>query len=155
MIIHSFDRFGEIADFDPVTGTLTPGISNADDLGEIHSPVVGHYAFLAGNLVVLYRMLGVLTLRIGQTVVALDDAVSVLYRRSEGMCEITASTAISASTRSDDAPPVHIEYPAPHTIVSLEDDPTPFVEAEDFDFGLFVSNVFNNPKRRSAIYRTK
>jgi hypothetical protein len=41
----------------------------------------------------------------------------------------------------------------PEPIVAPEDDPTPFAEAEDFDFGLFIANVANDAERRSAIYR--
>jgi hypothetical protein len=31
-------------------------------------------------------------------------------------------------------------------------DPTPFVSAEDFDFGLFIANVIGDPGRRDRIY---
>jgi hypothetical protein len=43
-------------------------------------------------------------------------------------------------------------YVAPVLDPPLHEDPTPFVEDEDFDFGLFVHNVTNSARRR-AIYR--
>jgi hypothetical protein len=32
----------------------------------------------------------------------------------------------------------------------IKGDPTPFIEDEDFDFGLFVSNISKNPKRKDV-----
>jgi hypothetical protein len=45
-----------------------------------------------------------------------------------------------------------LEYKLQEPIVALEDDPTPFAEPEDFDFGLVVANVANDEGRRSRIY---
>jgi hypothetical protein len=36
---------------------------------------------------------------------------------------------------------------------SLAGDPTPFVEPEHFDFGLFVANVANDPARLERMYQ--
>jgi hypothetical protein len=44
------------------------------------------------------------------------------------------------------------EYNAPKLDIPLENDPTPFVEEEDFDFLLFVNNVLKDKARRERIY---
>ena len=46
-----------------------------------------------------------------------------------------------------------LEYALPEPIVPPENDPTPFADAEDFDFGLFLANVASDPGRRDRIYR--
>ena len=37
--------------------------------------------------------------------------------------------------------------------LNIDNDPTAFAEAEDFDFLLFVHNVQSSPERRELIYR--
>ena len=50
-----------------------------------------------------------------------------------------------------DAALVTIRYKPSVVGPSLESDPTPFVEREQFDFGLFIHNVLNDPKRRRLL----
>lgn len=38
-----------------------------------------------------------------------------------------------------------------NTIPTFENDPTPFIEDEHFDFGLFMSNLSKDPARRARI----
>jgi hypothetical protein len=46
-----------------------------------------------------------------------------------------------------------IEYETKYTPTSfpIEGDLTPFIDEEDFDFGLFVSNISKNPKRKEVL----
>lgn len=48
---------------------------------------------------------------------------------------------------------LELEYRKPVIDPPLEHDPTPFVEEEHFDFGLFVRNVVSDRTRRERIYR--
>ncbi len=144
MIVSSFDRYSEVRHFDPATGALS-----AAEILPAGTPAAtqGHYSRLDDTLVVLYRDGGEVFLRIGSTLIRVDDSTSVTCRHVEGrqMLEVTDSTTGDDVTR--------LEYTLPSPIVSPEDDPTPFAEPEDFDFGLFISNVANDPGRRSRIYR--
>jgi hypothetical protein len=36
----------------------------------------------------------------------------------------------------------------------LDQDPTPRVEEEHFDFGLLVANVYSDPSRQDGLYRS-
>lgn len=45
-----------------------------------------------------------------------------------------------------------LSYPAPEDAVDDAFDPTPFVEKEDFDLGLFVAQVVADPRRKDTIY---
>jgi len=44
-------------------------------------------------------------------------------------------------------------YKRPDLNPPLELDPTPFVEEEQFDFGVFVQSIVNDPARGNRIYR--
>jgi hypothetical protein len=44
-------------------------------------------------------------------------------------------------------------YPLSPDIRSIANDPTPMVEAEDFDLLLFVRNLLRDPERAGRIYR--
>jgi hypothetical protein len=140
MIVHSFDHFGEVRRLAPATGDLTP----ADPSG---TGVHGHYGLLGDTVVVLYRDGEDLLLRIGGTLVPVDDSVSIGYDRvgNRRLLEVTDNATGAVAAR--------LAYTLPEPIVAPEDDPTPFAEAEDFDFGLFIANVANDAERRSAIYR--
>lgn len=46
-----------------------------------------------------------------------------------------------------------LRYPIPPEWAGLGSDLTPFVELEDFDFGLFVANVANDRARAERLYR--
>ena len=143
MIVHSFDTFGEVRRLDPATGALTP--TEASDRRSSDT-VHGHYGLLGDTLVLLYRSGPSLLLHIGGTVVAVDGSTSIGHERvgDRGVLEVaeTATGAVAA----------HLDYALPEPVVAPEDDPTPFAEAEDFDFGLFIANVANDARRRTSIY---
>ncbi len=46
-----------------------------------------------------------------------------------------------------------IKYTLTPYVLNIEDDPTAFAEAEDFDFFLFIHSVMSSPPRREQIYR--
>ncbi|HEY5834424.1 hypothetical protein [Streptomyces sp.] len=144
MIVHSFDREGETALFDPETGRLSavaPG--TRPDPG---APVLGHFGALAGRLVVLCRAGKTLRLRVGDTDVPVGPGFLVRHRRTGDVCEL--SVVDEATNRSV----VDVRYPAPADLAGGEFDPTPFADDEDFDLGLFVANVAGDPDRRNIIY---
>lgn len=41
------------------------------------------------------------------------------------------------------------------SIIPMENDPTPFIEAEDFDIRIFINNVLNEKNRRNRIFINK
>ena len=144
MIIHSFDRAGEIHRFDPSTGAVTP-VAETDT--DVRVPTCGHYGLLEGTLVVLYRSGESLLLRIDGMTTPVDDAHRVSHQQ-EGNRRL-----LRVTDRRTGDPVATLTYALPEPIVSLSDDPTPFTEAEDFDFGLFVANVASDSGRRDRVYR--
>lgn len=142
MLVQSHTVFNEVAEFDPETGALEVFPRSIDERVEIR----GHYAILSGVLVVLYRTGDGLNLRIGSTVLVGGELLSVTHARKVTDCRLSV-------TRSG-VPPLEINYTVSLLDPPLALDPTPFVEDEDFDFGLFISNVLQSPTRRQQIYRS-
>lgn len=140
MRVHSHDRYLDVGEFDPLTGELVESVR--DPAGYADGPS-GHYARLAGTLVVLYRDRDDLWLRIGNTAQSLDQ------ERASVVCERTGS-ASRLSLSVDGRELATVEYPAGEG--GGPDDPTPFAEPKDFDFGLFVKNVLHDERRRRGIY---
>jgi hypothetical protein len=143
MIIDSFDRYGEVRDFDVVTGVLGPATTSGVNTRATH----GHYCRLGDTSLVFYRSGETLLLRIGETVVPVDNNSSITYNRVKDrrVLEVTVKATSAIAAR--------VEYALPKPVVAPEVDPTPFAEPEDFDFGLFISNVASDPQRWSRIYR--
>ncbi|MFJ4188896.1 hypothetical protein [Kitasatospora sp. NPDC089509] len=136
MLIADFDRYGRCADFDPATGRLGPGRAVAP--GE---STHGHYGRLGRTPVVFYRGADGLRLRAGEHDVLLDAATPVRHRIAEPECVLTVGQGIE------------LRYPVPPEWYGLADDPTPFVEPDHFDLGLFVANVLAHPDRGARLYR--
>lgn len=144
MIVQAFDRVDQTARFDPESGRLE--VLPAGGPGDGAGSPQGHFGFLGGTSVVLYRSGDALRLRVGDKDVVADEGIAVTHTRSGGSC------ALTVLDRATERPLATISYAAPDDSVGEEFDPTPFVDAEDFDLGLFLANVTGDPDRRKAIY---
>jgi len=136
MLVQDFERYDVVAEFDPTTGRVEPvprppGLPwNATD---------GWFATIEGICVVFYRLEGQLWLLAGNHRFNLDGKASVAWRRD-------GSTAVF--TVADEAGQVTLRYrPGPSSGPPLSEDPTPFVEEEDWDLGLFVTNILVDEER--------
>lgn len=142
MRIDSHDRFENVSDFDPPTGSLQER-NRALEGGSSPALVEGHYARLSGVLAVLYRLDACLWLRIGEVARNLDEVGVVV-----GWWHVQGDSTLELMERGAVVAEVHYR-PCPG---GGSEDPTPFAESEDWDFGLFVKNVLGNEGRRSRIY---
>jgi hypothetical protein len=145
MLVQSFDDFGEVGDFDPATGRLATHRKTAADTS--NRPLGGHFAVLGGTLAILYRTTphdDALHLRIGERDYLLA-ATGIDWKKDadQRLLRVVATAHEPLLVRYL----VVIDPP-------LHQDPTPFVEEEDFDFGLFLANVRSNPSRQDRLYRS-
>jgi hypothetical protein len=102
---------------------------------------------LAGKTIVFFRQGDALHLRVDQSVIELNGDISVQY------CRVGETHTLQVVSRRDGSALLRLDYTLPLNVVPVGEDPTPFVEDEDFDFGLFIANVVNNPERSAIIYR--
>jgi len=140
MLLHAHASFHRIAIFNPDTGDVEQ--RNRADAGEwLKEPLAGHYGKLAGTMVILYRLDDTLRLRIGADDFPLCCASRVEWRSAGG---------VSVLEVERDGDTTSLSYPEVSLIAG---DPTPFVELEHFDFGLFIANVAADEDRTRRIYR--
>lgn len=144
MLVQSHDKHSEVAEFDPESGRLRR--VEHDDAGTLlDQPLRGHFADLEGVEAILYRCGEQLSLRVaGKEAPATAETVRWAPDGSHAVLSIVEAGHVVASARY---------HRGPSTGPSLADDPTPFVEAEDWDFGLFVRNVIGDAERARSIYR--
>ena len=107
-------------------------------------PLVGSYSSVAGERVLFYRWQGVLRLRFGNAAPLSLQGVEADWSACSGL--------VSFKLKSGDRTILAHSYSGSKELTSLPEDPTPFVEAEDFDFLLFVRNVLSDRARASRIY---
>jgi hypothetical protein len=138
MLVQYHDRFDVVGEFSPSSGHLRvqprpPGLSP--------SGTEGWFSILAGVAVVFYRQANHLWLRIGERVFDLDGGASVDWRR-EG--------DVAVFRVEDSSGEVAVTYQAGP---NLDPDPTPFIEDEDWDLGLYIANVLFDEERSELIRR--
>jgi hypothetical protein len=142
ILLQSQDKFDDLAVLEPDTGQLTwYSKEQTPDLAS--HPIAGHIAYLNGHMLALYRDTGVLHFRI-------DDNDFALTRQTR--IELARGDVNILKVVRDDVMLLEWTYKPPIIEPPLDMDPTPFVEEEDFDFGLFVYNVTKDAGRRNRIY---
>jgi hypothetical protein len=142
MYVQSGEAFNQGAEYDHESRCLLEKDGLALNHRLLGRPPDGHYAYLGGVLVVLYRHGGGLWLRLGEQVRDMESGQSearwVKVGKGARLVLLDKAAEVAA-----------VEYePEPE----IEDDPTPFREAEDGDFGLFVANVLSDDLRRKRMY---
>ena len=80
--------------------------------------------------------------------IILTDSIKIIYdqKNSQGNISLRIIDKIGNQVITE------LKYTKPKIIPPLEVDPTPFVEEEDYDYGLFLSNVVDDPDRKNRIY---
>lgn len=159
MKIISHESAWESREFDPVSGELSidtnPGSAEPADFAAVQ----GTFAYLGDHLVVFFRKGDALGIAVDRIVYTVDDSILITWRivrESEydsgsnllrrGESELTISQTESVL--------IQLRYPSgPAEGPPLWEDPTPFISDEDWDLGLFISNVLSNEDRRRSIYR--
>jgi hypothetical protein len=147
MRVSSCDTYAEVGEFDPATGCLTT--FDRDSAPNAGQPLRGLYQSLGGTPTVLYRDAGQLWLRVGDLVLPADAALRLRWRlvdatetdldrhvAEDGAAELTITTP--------DSRPVVLRYPSGPPGIPLALDPTPHVEYDHWDFGLFIKNILEN-----------
>lgn len=143
MWIQSKDEFDCVAQFDPSTGSIEK--HSRTKLAQ-HAPkwseLAGSFSEVHDDVFVLYRNDDRLIFRTNDNAFVLDGR-TVVNVTGDGykkrMCVERSEVAV-----------LEFEY----ELVSsnaISDDPTPFVDDEDFDFGLFVSNISKSAERREVL----
>lgn len=134
MLLRYYDRVGVEADFDPNTGDLR--LRPSLDFRQLLRDAEGVFTILAGVVLVLAPTSAGVTLRVSSRSSPLNGLlVEVIGDQAHRVLQIGWPTG---------------EVDRLAYVVSgwIDADPTPGVEREDFDFGLYLQNVRNDPARQ-------
>lgn len=139
--LQSNDKYDELAKYDHAKGTFT--IESRNVLGGNAPPSTeGIFAILSAVFVALYKFGQGLFIRIGDQCIPLTDDVVVTVRGDVGKRLLTVEKAGKEIARFIYVLDSSKKFP---------DDPTPFIDDEDFDFGLFLSNISTSDKRKRVL----
>ena len=150
--LRSLDKFDERLVIGPEELSVTPpDRQDCDGL-----PLAGVFSILHGERVLFYRWDGVLKLRFDSAVpLNLDDlhlrGTEVRWAGLRGTAAAERVHFIVAARSGETI--IERRYPLASEIANVASDPTPFLEAEDFDILLFVSNVVNDRARAARIFQ--
>jgi hypothetical protein len=153
MRVDSFDNFATVGEFDAGSGSIRAMPRESSPAEAVR----GHFAELGDMTAVLYRDQQSLRLRIGDAVYPLAEGTEIHWRQisaptwddnwtltGRAVSELTAAAPEIGTTT------VRYESGVPSgPPLSMDLSPT---DEEDWDFGLFVRNVFADEPRRAGIY---
>lgn len=140
MLLQYHNRFDIVAEFDPDTGQIDvlprpQGLSVA--------ATDGWFSLLSGVCVAFFRQAGQLRLRVGDRCFALDQDVSIEWHSDDN------TSILKVADRDGE---IALRYrTGPRSGPALPDDQTPFIDQEDWDLGLFVSNVMFDEERTELV----
>ncbi len=148
ILLQSMEKYDELIEFDPISGVKRK-ISKKVQPDYSGRAIQGSFSELGDHLIFLFRIDDNLHLIIDNKEVTLPVYIKVIRFEdiSDGTISLKIIDNISNKVVSE------LKYQKPNIYPPLNLDPTPFIDEEDFDYGLFLSNVLNDINRRNRIYR--
>lgn len=139
--LRNSDRFDEVIKFYVTSGNYTSYSEEA--LGEDRPrSLAGFFAILSGGFIALFTLRGKVFVYLGGRSIELSDDTTANVSGEPDKRQL--------SVKKDGEELGRIEY-ALDTSRRFENDPTPFIDDEDFDFGLFVANISNSKDRKRVL----
>jgi hypothetical protein len=139
--LRSNDRFDTIANLDDSSGAYQVEKRSVENASSSTS-FDGFFSLLSEQFVALYRAEGALHLRLADLRVSLAPDVIV-----EVSGDVQRRVLVVMRSGTEVARLQYALDPRSY----FKDDPTPFLELEDLDFGLFISNVSKSPERQRVL----
>ncbi len=144
IVLQSNDKFDEIAIIDVDNGKIS--LFSKTQNSEIASLATqGFYSVVEEKMCSFYRKGDDLHLEIDEQDFVISDKITsqFIHTANQHIFKLLDGSTLILSFR----------YNPPQLVVPLEDDPTPFVDYEDFNFLYFVHNVLKDTKRRQRIFK--
>ncbi len=145
ILLLSKNRYDKLAFLDFETGDLEFRSRDNEFDPPINS-IQGVFSKMGRHILCLYRYKDALYFRANEKNVELTAESKVLL---ENLC----CRRRRLTVKQKGGKVCQITYFRPISLIPPSLDPTPYVEEEDFDFGLFVYNVANDPERRAVAFQ--
>lgn len=140
LLLRSNRSFGKVVEFDPVNvgwrELVTDNLS-----GNEPRKANGFFDFLGGEFVAIFLLEGYVVVQVGGKSFPLDST------------EILVEGGVSSRKlhiKATGQKPLVLSYSLVNE-PKFKDDPTAFVDDEDFDFGLFIANIASSQSRQKVI----
>lgn len=147
ILLKSTNRHNRFALLDPTNNKLS-WKSRSQEFNPTRHEIHGTVGKLPFHTVGLYRLKNVLHLWIDGYDFPMEDNVIITLE--------TLALRRHRLTISQNGKLLYsFRYFRPINIIPKFLDPTPYIEEEEIDFGVFVHNVANDPVRRHNIYRER
>lgn len=142
------ERWGQVGEFDPEKGRIL-SIRDHDELQSL-SPrdSDGWYYDVKDGVFALYKLNGALQLHLRGRAFQLEDDTTVEVSRPKDLFPLPRRRRRLRVVKQGRA--VFETTYRPRGLGMIPGDPTPFVEEDHFDFGLWVTNVSKDPKRKAV-----
>jgi len=139
--LQDFDCFGRYTKLESLSGEYEFVVASE---GHLSNPVfpAGRFWFDGKTFFALIRYKGSLFVRIGQSVIELSDKITI---------KVTGASPDRVLTIIEDGHPIQSSMYSVKQNLTFENDPTPFVDDEDFDFGLFLANVSVSASKKKVL----
>ena len=144
--LQSHDHFDEIMLAGPSEGDLRKVTKRPSGIGHDMRSLIGLYGSAGAHRAYLYRWEGQLKIRIDDDVpIAVVAGVSSSWEMLDG--------CVRFSLLRDGRETATIHYKPSHWLLGIQDDPTPFLEPEDFDLCLLIHRVLRDASRQDRLFR--
>ncbi|REK18837.1 MAG: hypothetical protein DWQ37_03250 [Planctomycetota bacterium] len=141
MLLDCFTVYDQVAEYDPATDQF----AQSTRLDAESRRIGGFFDRLNGALLLFYRDGDSLYLSIDGDRFRFDE------------CSVEWGGVANSRTLRflpTDGVARQLSYQVEELDPPLSEDPTPFAEHEDFDFGLFLRNVARDPKRQKRLFQS-
>lgn len=142
-LLRSHYCFCHIAKLDPKQSAFLPELIKVSE-SEAHSlEEDGRFSILNKTFVALFRMHGQIYLQLGAQRLTVPDIISVDWGKGQ--------KALSRwiKIKMENSPVLNLSYDAEYR-ESFDFDFTAFEDDENYDFGLWITNVLNSKKRKKV-----
>lgn len=143
LTLQSKTAYSQLLRLSPLDGTFWQAFRSERD-GEAGDKINGVFVMCDGVLAALYAFDGALVLRLGNETIPVVEGIRIKVERKP-------KSATMVVLR-EDRPVAALPYVVAEHL-RVQDDPTPFVDEEDYDFGLYVKNLLSDVQRRRNAVR--
>lgn len=142
LLLQSKDLFDEMAYFDPLTREIR-SFRRSDSEENIPMKTDGVFSWVDGHFMTLFRYAGKPMFFVDEYEIELTDDTIVDVRGP--------FTSRTLTIKRSGSELLKLNYSLSQGKGTVPSDTTPFVEDEDFDFGLFVHNISRSVERKALI----
>jgi hypothetical protein len=144
--LQSNEAFNKLAEFDPISKTFKEYLRQ-QLLDKQPKVCNGFFSRLGSSLIAIYSLAGSLFMLIDEYLFEVNNKQVIDV---SGPAHARKLKIIQGSETV-----FEITYSLEGVARAIPGDPTAFIEDEDFDIGLFASNVSKDPERRAVFTATK